>query len=57
MFGFLKRDPAKKLRDSYNKKLSEAMAAQRSGDMARFAELSEEAEALLKELDAIEKNA
>ncbi len=57
MFGFLKRDPAKKLRDSYNKKLSEAMRAQRSGDMARFAELSEEAEALLKELDAIEKNA
>lgn len=57
MFDFLKRDPAKKLRDSYNKKLTEAMTAQRSGDMARFAELSEEAEVILKELEAIEGKA
>ena len=54
MFGLFKIDPAKKLRDRYNKKLTEAMNAQRSGNIDRFAELTQEAEALAKEIEALE---
>jgi len=47
-------NPAKKLRKRYEAKLSEAMQAQRNGDMRLFAELSQQAETLLQELNQLE---
>jgi hypothetical protein len=55
MFQFLKTDPAKKVRDKYIRKLAEAVKAQRNGDLNSYATLSEEADALAKSLDALEK--
>ncbi|MGM0693092.1 MAG: DUF6435 family protein [Pseudomonadota bacterium] len=51
MFGFLKSDPAKKLQKAYEQKLEQAMQAARNGDMRANASLTEEAEALRKEID------
>lgn len=47
-------NPTKKLRKQYESKLSEAMQAQRSGDMRLFAELSQQADALLQEINQLE---
>lgn len=52
MFGFLKKDPVKKLNEQYNKLLSDAMQAQRSGDIRLYSDLTKQAEDLLKEIDA-----
>lgn len=57
MFGFLKSDPAKKLRKQYEAKLNQAMLAQRNGDIRRYSELTEEAEALNQQLTELEKSA
>lgn len=46
MFGFLKADPAKKLRKIYDQKSTEAMLAQRKGDIKTYSMLTAEAEAL-----------
>ena len=54
MFGIFKTDPAKKLRARYDKKVTEAMNAQRGGNIDRFASLTAEAEAIARELEAIE---
>ena len=51
MFGLFKKDPLKELEKSYKAKLTEAMNAQRSGDIQSYARLSSEAEELLKKID------
>ncbi len=55
MFGFLKSDPAKKLRKQYDAKLAQAQQAQRNGDIKGFAELSSEADAIWKKLQPLEQ--
>lgn len=55
MFGLFKKDPAKKLRKAYSAKLEAAMQAQRNGDIRTYSLLSEEADALWKALEPLEK--
>ncbi|MDX1635999.1 MAG: DUF6435 family protein [Marinobacter sp.] len=55
MLGFLKGDPKKKLQKEYEKKLSEAMHAQRNGDIRTYSTLTEEAEAIYAKLQALGK--
>ncbi len=50
MFGWLKKDPKKKLNEAYLAKLEEAMQAQRNGKIRRYSELTAEAEQLHKQL-------
>lgn len=56
MFSFFKSSPekqAQKLQQSYEKKLSEAMHAQRNGDIRSYSMLSEEAEKIHQEIKAL----
>lgn len=53
MFGLFKRDPKRKLQQDYEKKLEEAMLASRNGDMRANATLTEEANALLAEINKL----
>lgn len=53
MFGLFKKDPTKKLQQAYEKKLEEAMLASRNGDMRANATLTEEANALLAEINKL----
>ncbi|SFR55594.1 hypothetical protein SAMN05216203_1350 [Marinobacter daqiaonensis] len=55
MFGFLKSDPKKKLQKAYEEKLAKALHAQRNGDLRTHSTLMEEAEALYREIQALEK--
>lgn len=55
MFGLFKSDPSKKLRKAYNAKLEAAMQAQRNGDIRSYSTLSQEADALWKQLEPLEK--
>lgn len=50
-----KRDPTKKLRKSYQQKLEAAMHAMRRGDVRENALLSEEAEKIRLEIEAVEQ--
>jgi len=54
MFGFLKADPAKKLRKTYDQKSTDAMLAQRKGDIKTYSMLTAEAEGLWKEIEKLE---
>jgi len=56
MFGLFKSSPVKKAKKQYQDKLTEAMNAQRSGDIQSFASLSAEAEELLKEIEKLERD-
>ncbi|HPF14980.1 MAG: Lacal_2735 family protein [Planctomycetes bacterium] len=56
MFGFQKADPLQKLQKAYEAKTAEAIALQRKGDIRGFARATEEAEALLAQIDAIQKS-
>ena len=56
MFGFLKSDPLKEAKKKYKNKLTEAMNAQRSGNIQLFAELSSEAEEILNEINKLESS-
>lgn len=53
MFGLFKKDPVKKMRAQYDKLLEQGMHAQRNGDMRLYAELTEKAEALWKEIEKV----
>jgi len=53
MFGFLKSDQSKKLRKLYDKKSTDAMLAQRKGDIYSYSILTAEAEELWKEIEAL----
>jgi len=52
MFGLFKKDPAKQLRQRYEKLLEEARDLQRKGDIKGFAEKSAETEEVAKQLEA-----
>ena len=53
MFGLFKTDPRKKLDQEYKTLLEQAMQAQRSGDIRKYSELTELAEAKKVELDQL----
>ena len=53
MFGLFKTDPKKKLDQEYEALLEQAMHAQRGGDIRKYSELTEMAEAKKKELDLL----
>jgi hypothetical protein len=55
MFNLFKANPQKKLQKAYEDKLSEAMKAQRNGDIRAYSALQEEAEAIYAELEALNK--
>ena len=52
MFGLFKADPVKKLEKEYEALLTQAMHAQREGDIKGYARLSSEAEKILKDIQA-----
>ncbi|MCF2947778.1 DUF6435 family protein [Paraglaciecola aquimarina] len=54
MFGFLKSDPSKKLRKKYDTLSTQAMLAQRKGDIKTYSMLTAEAETLWKEIHQLE---
>jgi hypothetical protein len=54
MFGLFKTDPKKKLDQEYKALLEQAMHAQRSGDIRKYSELTESAEAKKRELDRLQ---
>ena len=54
MFGWLKKDPVQKLERDYAQKLEQAMQLQRKGDIVGYANMSAEAEAVLKQLQDAE---
>lgn len=55
MFNMFKADPQKKLQKAYEDKLSEAMKAQRNGDIRGYSALQEEAEAIYAKLENLNK--
>jgi len=55
MFGFFKKDPVKKLQKQYDNLMAEAMQIQRSGDLRLYAKKIEEAEAIQKKMEELEK--
>lgn len=56
MFKLFQRDPNKKLEIQYQKMLEEAMMLQRKGDIKAYAKKMDEAEQLLKEIEANKKD-
>lgn len=54
MFSWFRKDPIKRLQNDYHQKLEQAMQAQRNGDIRTYSELSVEAEAILKQIEAAE---
>ena len=54
MFSIFKKNPLKKLNKRYDIKLEQAMHAQRNGDMKSYAMITEEAENIKKQIDALE---
>lgn len=52
---FSKKTPADKLRQQYKKIMEQAMLAQRGGDIVKSSELHEEADKLMKQIDAIKE--
>jgi hypothetical protein len=55
MFGLFKSNPTKKLRKQYDIKLEQAMQAQRKGDIKTYSMLTADAEAIWKQIEALEK--
>lgn len=53
MFGLFKKDPIKQLQAEYEKKLTAAQTAQRSGDIKTYSELSAEADAIYQQIQAL----
>ncbi|GAA0855968.1 DUF6435 family protein [Aliiglaciecola litoralis] len=56
MFGLFKSDPIKKLRKQYDQKQTDAMHAQRRGDIKTYSMLTAEAEALWQQIQKREEN-
>jgi hypothetical protein len=54
MFSFLKPDPVKKLRKSYDLILEQAMQAQRKGDIKTYSLLTAESEQVWAKIAALE---
>ncbi len=55
MFGLFKSDPSKKLRKKYDKLSTDAMHAQRKGDIKSYSMLTAEAELLWEEIKSLEE--
>lgn len=55
MFGLFNSNPTKKLQKAYEKKLHEAMLAQRNGDIKGYSLLTEEAEVIYREIKEKQK--
>lgn len=53
MFGLGKKDPTEKLKKQYEKLLAEALQRQRNGDIEGYSRLSQQAEEVLKQIDAL----
>jgi len=53
MLSLFKKDPNVKLKKEYQATLERAMQAQRKGDIRLYSELSDQAEAIAKELDKL----
>ena len=54
MFEFLKQDPLKKLNKAYQQKLTQALTAQRNGNIRGYSLLTEEAETIRLEILALQ---
>ena len=54
MFSFLKSDPVKKLKKDYEKKVAEAMNAQRNGDIKTYSSLISESEKMWDDIQKLE---
>lgn len=54
MLGLFRTDPRKKLQKAYEKKLEEAMLAQRNGDIKSYSLLSEEADGIYRQILQLE---
>lgn len=54
MFGLFKSNPTKKLRNVYDTKSTQAMLAQRKGDIKMYSMLTAEAELIWKEIEQLE---
>ncbi len=52
MFKLFRKDPNKKLEKEYQKLLEEAMQLQRKGDIKAYAKKMDEAEQVLKQIEA-----
>lgn len=57
MFGFFRANPLKACKKQYLELLEAAMQAQRNGDIRRYSELTEQAEAIAVKIDVLEKEA
>ena len=55
MFGFLKKDPVKKLQEQYRRKMEEATKAQRNGNIDLFSKLASEADQIDKMILSIQE--
>jgi len=55
MFSLFKSDPVKKLKKQHASVLEKAMHAQRNGDIRSYSTLTEEAEALHQQIQALQK--
>lgn len=53
MFGLFKSDPTKKLRKQYDKLSTDAMLAQRKGDIKTYSLLTAEAEQLWTKIESL----
>lgn len=56
VFGLFSKDPTKKLRKIYDQKSTEAMHAQRKGDIKTYSMLTAEADKIWQEIEAIKAN-
>ncbi|WP_158967498.1 DUF6435 family protein [Paraglaciecola sp. L3A3] len=56
MFGLFNSNPTKKLRKLYDSKSTQAMLAQRKGDIKSYSLLTAEAETIWKEIEQLEAN-
>ncbi len=54
MFSMFKSDPVKKLKKQLVQKQEQAMLAQRSGDLRKFAAITEESQVLIEEIRRLE---
>lgn len=56
MFSIFKSDPSKKLKKQHLEFLEKAMHAQRNGDIKAYSQLTVEADAIYKKLQALEQS-
>ncbi|BDZ73514.1 hypothetical protein GCM10025856_12330 [Methylophaga marina] len=56
MWSLFKSDPEKKLKKQLAQKREQALTAQRNGDIRLFASLTQESEAILKQLQQVQSD-